>query len=373
MIPVGRIFLLFILSYVVIFLTVYSFRSTPSSSSIDELYSESKTSAVTNEFLGEKLPDVSVFIPPPGYEDPEKRSQNQDIPELSSTKSDELTVDHKTAFEKERKQAMKNLGRKSHILNQITSPNPFRLLGAYPEIPQGLVKPKYDVVHFGLKNEDDYCDRADRYNLLHQDNMFQKKYIFTDYLPWMIVSDRIIPQVGEFAMPQIPGKLTRATYHTPTYPFEPKITNYYVTTDGFWRYHEMFKHYMCPTQMFNHIPGHRSVVRKDEVLKSVARYAVFNKDRPQCFNSSMIFPQAFRLHFTGECKSFFKLINSKTYNKSLEAEPVQYLIKIGYGVHKSQGVFLLDEEQTTNLNHDYDFGKRCGEMKKIDDCPKIHH
>jgi tubulin polyglutamylase TTLL1 len=364
MIPISRIFLLFLASYAVIFLTVYNFRSAPSS--IEDLYSQGKTNALAsnNVFLAEEFPDVSV---PLSQVDPDELgTQTPSEPEIVETiaVSDELTRDHKSEFQKQRKEAMKSLGRKSHILNKLTSPNPFKILGAYAEIPEGLVKPKYDTVHFGLMNEDDYCERTDRYNLLYTDNIFKNKNIFTDYLPWMMISDRIIPQIGEFAMPHIPGPMSKATYNTSTYPFEPKITNFYVTTDGFYRYHEMGKHYLCATQMFNHIPGHRSVVRKDEVLKSVARYTELNEGKPECFNKNMIFPRAYRLHFKSECKSFFKKINSQKYINSLENEPIQYLIKIGFGVHKSQGVFLLDQEENTRLNNAYDFGKKCGEMKK---------
>jgi len=43
---------------------------------------------------------------------------------------------------------------------------------------------------------------------------------------------------------------------------------------------------------------------------------------------------------------------------------MQFVIKIGFGAHRAKGVFLLDENQTESLNTEYDFGKKCGTIKK---------
>lgn len=61
-----------------------------------------------------------------------------------------------------------------------------------------------------------------------------------------------------------------------------------------------------------------------------------------------------------ECQAFFEEINSEKYIKSLEQEPIQYVIKLGYGAHRAMGVFILDEEQTENIKTLYDNGELCG-------------
>ena len=43
---------------------------------------------------------------------------------------------------------------------------------------------------------------------------------------------------------------------------------------------------------------------------------------------------------------------------------IEYLVKIGQGAHKSQGVFLLDDNQTDYINAKYQNGARCGEDKE---------
>jgi len=359
MIPVSKIFLLFFLSYIVIFLTVYYQKS--DANSVGDLYSQGKTNALVREhsLTKEKVPEDQTSEPAADNYDFKYQAHKQHDEHRSSA-----TPQQQAEFKKLQQQALRGLGAKSQILNKLQSPNPFKLLDAYPKVTKRIAKNRYNQVHFGLKNEEDYCDRVDRYNLLHPENMFKEKNFFTDYLPWMIVREKVIPQIGEIAMKHIPGPMNRQTFVTPTFPFNTKITNFYVTTDGFYNKHEMGKHFLCPTQMFNHIPGHKSIVRKDEVLKSVERYAKLNEDKPQCFNRDMIFPRAYRLHVEEECINFFNLINSKKYIKSLEKEPIQYLIKIGFGVHKSQGVFLLDDEKTVELNEQYEHGNKCGEFKK---------
>jgi len=66
-----------------------------------------------------------------------------------------------------------------------------------------------------------------------------------------------------------------------------------------------------------------------------------------------------------ECEAFFKLINSQQYKKTLEKEPIQYLIKVGHGAHKSQGVYLLDNEKSISLEKQFKNGADCGSTKNI--------
>lgn len=165
-------------------------------------------------------------------------------------------------------------------------------------------------------------------------------------------------------MPQTYKAMPSMLYDHKLFPFNHKITSFFVNTDGFYRYHKMGQHFLCATQMYNHIPGHKSLVRKDEILNTLERYTKIFEGKPQCFNRNEIFPRSYRLHHKEECHAFFELINSQKYKQSLKAEPVQYLIKAGFGVHKSQGVFLLDDERANSLNDEYDFGSLCGKKTK---------
>ena len=54
------------------------------------------------------------------------------------------------------------------------------------------------------------------------------------------------------------------------------------------------------------------------------------------------------------------MIETPAYKNTLKKDPIQYLIKVGHGAHKSQGVFLLDNEQTVALKKQFNNGKKCG-------------
>jgi len=253
---------------------------------------------------------------------------------------------------------------KNSFLSVVGTPNPFRVLGAYPEIPESFYKPRYNITHFGLINEDDYCERVDMYNLLHPRNMFDEMNFFTDSSPLMTPRAKVMSKIGKIIMPHMLRSMPEPMYRSKLFQFNHKITSFYVNFDGFYRFHKIGQHFLCATQMFNHIPGHKSLVRKDEMINTLERYAKIFEGQPQCFNRSEVFPRAYRLHHKEECQEFFKLIRSRAYKESLATDPVQYLIKAGFGVHKSQGVFLLDEDKAKSLNLEYDYGKKCGTKRK---------
>ncbi len=58
----------------------------------------------------------------------------------------------------------------------------FAALGAYPDVSYVFdFGVNYTKPHLGLINDDDYCQRADKYNLAHPENMLVSKNFFTDY------------------------------------------------------------------------------------------------------------------------------------------------------------------------------------------------
>jgi hypothetical protein len=112
--------------------------------------------------------------------------------------------------------------------------------------------------------------------------------------------------------------------------------------------------------MYNHIPGHGVLKRKDLIVDSVDNYAKKFEDRPQCFNKHKFFPYSYRLYIREECEAFFEEINSDAYKAKLEFEPIQYVIKVGFGAHRAMGVFLLDANETEKRKDEYDNGNKCG-------------
>jgi len=65
-----------------------------------------------------------------------------------------------------------------------------------------------------------------------------------------------------------------------------------------------------------------------------------------------------------ECLNFFKVIQSKEYQANKKNEPIQYLIKYGYGAHRASGVFLFDEAFESEIKTLYRNGASCGQVNK---------
>jgi len=248
--------------------------------------------------------------------------------------------------------------------------NPFNLLGAYPEVEiqvpyeNKTEKSKYHKVNYGFYNDDDYCERVDYYNLAHPENMFEKKHFFTDYARDTVPRREVIPSIGKNVMNQFSKYGNNDNMDVRKYHFDITINSFFINMDGFHKYHEIGTNFLCATQMFNKIPGTRALIRKDDLVESIDQYAAKFQHKPDCFNKKMFFPYSFRLYQKKECDTFFAKINSQAYIKSLETEPIQYIIKVGHGSHSGNGVFILDSEKTKSLNEDYDFGKKCGQRTK---------
>jgi len=263
------------------------------------------------------------------------------------------------------------MDRNSKVAHVLRWSNPFFLLGAYPRIgneyfnsyPDG--RPYYHRYNYGLINDDDYCEIVDFYNLAHPENMFESKNFFTDYSRTGLTRSNVIRKIGVDTMRQISRYMEREDFRSYQYHLTPIITNYFTKRVDLHIYHTIGKHFNCATQMYNHIPGHGVLKRKDLIVDSVDSYAArFENGRENCFNKKTFFPYSYRLYIQEECQAFFKHINSKEYLKSLQKEPIQFVIKLGYGAHRAKGVFIFDANETEYWKGVYENGEKCGYENK---------
>jgi len=245
--------------------------------------------------------------------------------------------------------------------------NPFFLLGAYPRIgneyfnsyPDG--RPYYEKFNYGVINDNDYCELVDLYNLAHPENMFSSMNFFTDYSRTGLTRANVVRKIGVDTMRQVSRYMDKKDFNSAQYHLTPLITNFFTKRVDIHIYHTIGKHFNCATQMYNHIPGHGVLKRKDLIVDSVDSYAArFENGREQCFNKKKFFPYSYRLYMENECKDFFRLINSQRYIRSLEEEPIQFVIKLGYGAHRAKGVFIFDKNETEYWKEVYDNGNTCG-------------
>jgi len=260
--------------------------------------------------------------------------------------------------------------RLGQVQNALRVSNPFYLMGAYPEItleyfnsyPAG--RPFYNKWNYGLYNDEDYCELADFYNLAHPENMFTRRNFFTDYAKNGLVRDDVMRKIGFDLSWKISKYMPREIFKSRSFHIDPRVNNYFTKRVDLHIYHEMGKHFGCATQMYNHIPGHGVLKRKDLIVDSVDTYAELYKEKSQCFNKQKFFPYSYRLYIEQECKAFFEEIHSKPYLQKAKVDPIQYVIKVGFGAHKASGVFLLDQEKTVSIEQEYQNGTLCGALNQ---------
>jgi len=264
------------------------------------------------------------------------------------------------------------LERRDKVQQVLRWSNPFFLLGSYQQIdhkyfnsyPDG--RPYYNKMNYGVINDPDYCEIVDAYNLAHPENMFEKMNFFTDYAKNGLVRIDVIRDIGVDTMPQVSRYMDKEKFNSARYHLDPTITNFFTKRVDLHIYHMLGKHFNCATQMYNHIPGHGVLKRKDLIVDSVDNYAAKYEEQGlnHCFNKHTFFPFSYRLYIEEECLAFFDEITSQKYIDSLAVEPIQYLVKLGYGAHRAKGVFLLDDEYTKNITRLYENGERCGKYNK---------
>lgn len=79
----------------------------------------------------------------------------------------------------------------------------------------------------------------------------------------------------------------------------------------------------------------------------------------KCFNETSFFPVSYRLYEKKECEEYFDLIQTDQYlNEAKNQSEVQHVLKVGYGVHRGIGVYLIDNEVEQNLLSNYSRGNK---------------
>jgi len=301
-----------------------------------------------------------------------KSSESKSKKDLERTVKDGLKTikSLKANVEKSNKRIVSLLERRDKVQHVLRWSNPFFLLGAYPRIgleyfnsyPDG--RPYYEKYNYGVINDPDYCEIVDFYNLAHPENMFDTMNFFTDYAKNGLARTMVIREIGVDTMTQVSRYMDKKAFYSAQFHLNPTITNYFTKRVDIHIYHMIGKNFNCATQMYNHIPGHGVLKRKDMIVDSVNDYAKKFTTRPQCFNKKSFFPYSHRLYIEDECRAFFTEINSEAYKQKLITEPIQYVMKVGFGAHRAMGVFLLDPNETQLRMEEYDNGNKCGELNQ---------
>jgi len=181
------------------------------------------------------------------------------------------------------------------VLDQKT--NPFVLLGVYDDPSPYVTNPQYNEVQYGLENYDQYCKMVDMANIVGPQRLYTPKgFLFTDYSNTSVVSQAASKfSQNMISKHNIDEFIQNYRVQKKGTTLSPLITNFFTSFNRFYNYHKIGQHYLCESQMSNHIPGQETLTRKDEFLHSIREYSKNYVDRPECFNAKTFFPETFRL------------------------------------------------------------------------------
>jgi len=262
-------------------------------------------------------------------------------------------------------------GRNQSRIAVALAANPYRLLNVYEPMPHsylnaGAQAKFYNKTrYYGIKKNPHYCEMIDLFNLKHPQNVFGPMKFVSDYAgEESLVRKSVMPKFGPDVLPKVRATMPLANYVKPLFDLPFNATTYFFKRVNVHHYYGVGQQIACLSQMYNHIPGHGVLTRKDLVVDSLKEYIQENQNRPECIKEDLYFPLAYRLNNYAECKQFFSEVESKEFQDRKAAEPLQYIIKVGYGAHRAAGLALFDEKQEELLRDKYADGAMCGTIKQ---------
>lgn len=232
----------------------------------------------------------------------------------------------------------------------------------YDDIPgQG---PDFKMPNMGMFNDPHYCDYHDIFLLNYPHVALKKFYFFSDYHQLSLPRFEALGHFGKDTAPKISKNMKKLNWFQRLTAFDPRTTMFYTKKAGFHTWHEIGRHFVCWGQAYNHIPGHGHMIRKDLLVTSANDYIKRFKGKKKCLDQVDYFPISYRLYDKEECQEFFRHINTPEYPDLKKESEIQFVLKTGFGVHRGEGVYLLDNEAERNIIANYSDGKACGKSNE---------
>lgn len=149
------------------------------------------------------------------YDNPLQSHYNYNV----NQKDNQNQINSKEQITKEEKNYINDTTKLAQGLNdlkqQIASNNLFRLLNAYENPDRSYfneypgARPHYSKQYMGIKQNPNYCDIVDIYNLAHPENVFETMNFIGDYIPTSLVKKNVFPSLGQDVMPQCHVGITK--------------------------------------------------------------------------------------------------------------------------------------------------------------------
>ncbi len=202
----------------------------------------------------------------------------------------------------------------------------------------------YHVPFMSLYHDENYCDIHRAYFVDDPYFIFRNLNFITDWNRGSLMRKKVGSVIGRDIQPNISGGIPAPYNASYIFSIKPNVNAFFIN-GPMHVYQQIGKSFSCLTQIYNHIPGHGTLNRKDMVAKSIVDYARKYKDKPQCFSFNKFFPRTWILDDPEQCHEFFKHFNGEEYQKLKQERKIVYIRKLGYGAHRALGIELVRDDE----------------------------
>ena len=157
-----------------------------------------------------------------------------------------------------------------------TKENILRKYKVYPKISHKyynddpFLHPNFKAPNMGLKNDPHFCDKFDANIIENPDIILKEMNFITDYNKEGLARALVIKKMGHDTLPdEVSKDMKKEEWNKRTYDIPINATIIFTKKVKFHYYHLWGKNLFCNFQMYNHVPGHGSLTRKDLNVESV--------------------------------------------------------------------------------------------------------
>jgi hypothetical protein len=214
-------------------------------------------------------------------------------------------------------------------------------------------------VHQQLINEDDYCDRVVAWraaNPLHfgEDGLPVKedRVALSDYKSGNLVK-KVLSESGVLVLKQYDLSMKKGNLPELS-PMPVNILLFYHKSPSWHNKHLIGKHFLCPGQFYNHLPGNLHMGNKDVIVDQVREYGNYYEGRQHCFNPWKFLPYTINMKRRDHCLELVENLKADSRN-------INWIRKVARGVHNAEGVDIVNEQVAMEILKDVKDGELCGE------------
>jgi hypothetical protein len=221
---------------------------------------------------------------------------------------------------------------------------------------------KVNRVYQQIINEDDYCQRVTEWQAEHPIRLGQDglpiqadRVAFSDYRNGNLVKDMLRSSAVLVLTDYNIGLSELGKDRQPVKTTLPVDIRLFVHKTPFWhRYHKIGTHFLCPGQLYNHIPGNEHMGNKDEMVQQVRDYGAYYEGRGECFDPWKFLPYTLNMGREEHCLELVQHLKDVSQN-------INWIRKIARNSHNAEGVDVVNEAVATEILDAVKGGELCGE------------